>query len=234
MDCVWSASEILKWSYALVNWISSVQSLSRVQIFSTHGLQHARIPCPAPPPGDCSNSCPHQVHYAIQASHSRSSPSPLALNLSQHQCLFQWVGQRIRSFSFSNSPSNEYSGLISFSIDWFDLLTVQETLKSLLQHYSSKASVLGHSAFLTVQLSHPCTITGKTIALTIQTFFKVMSLLFNILSRFATAFLPRSNCLLISWLQSPSTVILEPKKIKSVTISLFSPICLPWSDGTIR
>ena len=122
----------------------------------------------------------HWVSHAIQPSHFLSPLSPLALNLSQHERLFQWVGQRIWSFSFSNSPSNEYSGLISFSIDWFDLLTVQETLKSLLQHYSSKESVLGHSAFLTVQLSHPCMITGKTIALTVQTFFKVMSLFFLI------------------------------------------------------
>ena len=176
----------------------------------------------------------HWVSHAIQPSHLLSPLFPLALNLSHHLYLFQWVGQRIWSFSFSNSPSNEYSGLFSFSIDWFDLLTVQETLQSLLQHYSSKVSILWHSAFLTVQLLHPCMITGKTKALTKWTFFKVMSLLFNILSKFATAFLPRSNCLLISWLQSPSSVILEPKKIKSVTISLLSPICLPRSDRTIR
>ena len=173
----------------------------------------------------------HWVSHAIQPSHLLSPLFPLALNLSHHLYLFQWVGQRIWSFSFSNSPSNEYSGLFSFSIDWFDLLTVQETLQTLLQHYSSKVSILWHSAFLTVQLLHPCMITGKTKALTKWTFFRVMSLLFNILSKFATAFLPRSNCLLISWLQSPSAVILEPKKIKSVTISL---LCLPRSDGTIR
>ena len=132
------------------------------------------------------------------------------------------------SFSFSNSPSNEYSGLISFRIDWFDLLAVQGTLKSLLQYHSSKASVLQCSAFFMVQLSHLYMTTGKTIALTIWTFVgKVMSLLFNMLSRFVIAFLPRSKRLLISWLQSPSTVISEPKKIKSVTISTFSPsICL--------
>ena len=117
------------------------------------------------------------------------------------------------TFSFSISPSNEYSGLISFRIDWFDLLAAQGTLKSLLQHHSSKASILWLSVFFMVQLSHPHMTTGNTIYLTIQTFVsKVMSLLFNMLSRFVIAFLPRSKHLLISWLQSPSTVILEPKK----------------------
>ena len=131
------------------------------------------------------------------------------------------------SFSFSISPSNEYSGLISFRMDWLDLLVVQRTLKSLLQHHSSKASILRCSAFFIVQLSHPYMTTGKTIALTRWTFVgKVMSLLFNMLSRLVIAFLPTSKCLLISWLQSPSAVILEPKKIKSVTFSIVSPsIC---------
>ena len=115
------------------------------------------------------------------------------------------------SFSFSLSPSNEYSGPISCRIDWLDLLAVQGTLKNLLQHHSSKASMLRRSAFFRVQLSHPYTTTGKTIALIRQTFVsKVMSLLFNILSRFVTAFLPRNKRLLISWLQSPFAVILEP------------------------
>ena len=124
------------------------------------------------------------------------------------------------SFSFSISPSNEYSGLIPFRMDWLDLLAVQGTLKSLLQHHSSKASILQRSVFFLVQLSHPYMTTGKTIALTRQTFVsKVMSLLFNMLSRLVIAFLPRSESLLISWLQSPSAVILEPPKIKSVTIS---------------
>ena len=117
---------------------------------------------------------------------------------------------------------SEYSELISIRIDWFDPLAVQGTLKSLLQHHSSKASILQRSAFFTVQLSHPYMTTGKTIALTRQTFVgKVMSLLFNMLSRLVIAFLPRSKRLLISWLQSPSAVILEPQKIKSVTISMF-------------
>ena len=120
------------------------------------------------------------------------------------------------SFSFNISPSNEHPGLISFRMDWLDLLAVQGTLKSLLQHHSSKASILQHSAFFIVQLSYPYTTTGKTITLTRWTFVgKVMSLLFNMLSRFVIAFLPRSKCLLISWLQSQSAVILECKKIVS-------------------
>ena len=124
------------------------------------------------------------------------------------------------SLSFIVSPSNEYSGLISSRIDWFDLLVVQGTLKDLLQHHSSKASILGHSVFFMVQLSHPYMTTGKAIALTTWTFIvKVMSLLFNTPSRLVIAFLPRSNCLLISWLQSRSAVILESKKMKSVIVS---------------
>ena len=131
------------------------------------------------------------------------------------------------SFSFSIIPSNEHSGLISFRMDWLDLLAVQGTLKSLLQHHSSKASILRHSAFFIVQLSHPYMTTGKTIALTRRTFIgKVMSLLFNMLSRLVVTFLQRSKHLLISWLQSPSAVILESPKIKSVTVSTVSPfIC---------
>ena len=125
------------------------------------------------------------------------------------------------SFSLSISPSNEYLGLISFWLDWLDLLAVQGTLKSLLQHHISKASILWHSAFFIVQLSHPYMTTGKTIALTRPTFVgKAMSLLFNKLSSLVMAFLPRSKHLLISWLQSPSAVILEPQKIKAVTVSL--------------
>jgi len=128
------------------------------------------------------------------------------------------------SFSFSISPSEEYSGLISFRMDWLDLLAVQGTLKSLLQHHSSKASILQCSAFFTVQLSHPYMTTGKTIALTGWTFVdQVMFLLFNMLSRLVITFLPRSKRLLISWLQSPSAVILEPRKIKSATVSTVSP-----------
>ena len=131
------------------------------------------------------------------------------------------------SFSFSVSPSNEYSGLISFRIDWLDLLADQGTLKSILQCHNSKASVLWHSAFFMVQLLHPYMTTGKIIALTRWTFVsKVMSLLFNTRSRFVIAFLPRRKCLLISWLQSPSAVILQPKKMNFVTVSTFyPPVC---------
>ena len=126
------------------------------------------------------------------------------------------------SFSFSISYSNKYSGFISFRTDWFDVLAVQGTLKSLLQHRNSKASILQCSVFFMVQLSHPYMTTRKSIALTIQTFVgKVMSLLFNMLFRFVIAFLPRSKCVLIPWLQSPSTVILDPKKIKSSTVLIF-------------
>ena len=131
-------------------------------------------------------------------------------------------GQSIGVSAFSISPSNEYSGLISFRIDWFDLLTVQGTLKSLFQHHNSKASTPRCSAFFMVQLSHPYMTNGKTIGLTIWTFVrKVMSLLLNMLSRFVIVFLPRSKRLFISWLQSLSTVIFKPKKIKSVTVSTF-------------
>ena len=143
-------------------------------------------------------------------------PSISAFNLFQHQGLFQWVSSshQVASYwSFSISPSNQYSGLISFRMDWWlDLLAVQGTLKSLLQHHRSKASILWHPVFFMVQLSHPYMTTGKTIALTIWIFVgKVMFLLFHMLSRLVIVFLPRSKCLLISWLQSPSAVILEPK-----------------------
>ena len=128
------------------------------------------------------------------------------------------------SFSFSIIPSKEHPGLISFRMDWLDLLAVQGTLKSLLQHHTSKTSILQHSAFFTLLLSHPYMTTGKTIALTRRTFVsKVMSLLLNMLSGWVITFLPRSKRLFISWLQSPSAVILEPEKIKSATISTVSP-----------
>ena len=174
----------------------------------------------------------HWVGDAIQPSHPLSSPSPPVLNLSQHQGLSQWVSSshqmaKVLKFQLKFSPSNEYSGLISFRMYWLHLLAVQGTLKNLLQHHSSKASIVLCSAFFIVQLSHPYMTTGKTIALTRRTFVgKVMSLLFNILSSLVITFLPRSKHLLISWLQSPSAVILEPKKIKSVTVSTVYPsIC---------
>ena len=162
----------------------------------------------------------HRVSDAIQPSHPLSSPSP-APNPSQHHSFFSKESTlRMRwpkywSFSFSISPSNEHPGLISFRMDWLDLLAVQGTLKSLLQHHNSKASILQCSAFFTAQLSHPYMTTGKTIALTRWTLVgKVMSLLFNMLSRLVITSLPRSKHLLISWLQSPSAVILEPPKNK--------------------
>ena len=157
----------------------------------------------------------HWVSDAIQPSHPLSSPSPPAYNLSQHQDLFQWVSSshqvaKVLEFSFIISPSNEYSELFFFRMDWLDLLAVKGTLKSL-QHCSSKAPIFWCSAFCILQLSHPYTTTGKIIAFTRQTFTgKVMSLLFNMLSRLIIAFLPRSKRLFISWLQSPSTVILKP------------------------
>ena len=146
-----------------------------------------------------------------------------------YQGLFQWISSCIRgpkywSFSFSISPSNNYSGLISFMTDWFDLLAVQGILKILLQHHSLKASILWHAAFFVPQLSHRYMTPGKTTALTIwTTVSKVISLLFNMLFSFVIAFLPRSEHLLILWLQSPSTVIWEPHKIKTVIVSTFPP-----------
>ena len=162
----------------------------------------------------------HRVGDAIQPSHPLSSPSPPAPNPSQHQGLSNESTLHVRwpkywSFSFSIIPSSEHPGLISFRMDWLDLLTVQGTLKSLLQHHSSKASILWRPAFFIVQLSHPYMTTGKTIALTRWTFVgKVTSLLLNMLSRLIITLLPRSKRLLISWLQSPSAVILEPPQNK--------------------
>ena len=161
----------------------------------------------------------HQVSDDIQPSHPvipfSSWPSILpSIRIFSNESVLHIRWPKYWSFSFSFSPSNEYSGLISFRMDWLDLLLVQGTLKSLLQHHSSKASILWCSAFFIVQLSHPYMTTKKTIALTRQTFVGiVMSLLFNMLSRLVIAFLPRSKRLLISWLQSPSAVILEPPKI---------------------
>ena len=186
---------------------SSVQSLSRVRLCdpmnrSTPGLPvHHQLP-------EFTETHVHRVSDAIQPSHSLSSPSPPALVPPSIRVFFKesvlhiWRPKHW-SFSFSISPSNEYSGLISFRTDWLDLLVVQGTLKSLLQHHSSKASIIWFSAVFIAQLSHPYMTTGKTIALTRQTFFgKVMSLLFNMLSTLVITFLPRSKCVLISWLQS--------------------------------
>ena len=177
----------------------------------------------------------HRASDAIQPSHSlSSSPCPPTFNLSSirvfsNQSVLHVRWPKYWSFSLSVSPSNEFSRLISFRMDWLDLLAVQGTLKSILQHYSSKASILRHSAF---QFSHPYMTIGKTIALTRRTFVgKVMSLLFKMLSRCVIAFLPRSKSLLFSWLQSPSAVILKPQNIVCHCFHCF-PIYLPWSDET--
>ena len=151
-------------------------------------------------------------------------PIPPSIRVFSSESTLHMKWREYWSFSFSISPSEEHPGLISFRMDWLDLLAVQGTLKSLLQHHNSKASILQRSAFFTVQLSHPYMTTGKTIALTRQTFVgKVMSLLLNMLSKLVITFLPRSKCLLISWMQPPSAVILEPPKIKSDTVSTVSP-----------
>ena len=151
-------------------------------------------------------------------------PIPPSIRVFSSELTLHMRWPKYWSFSFSIIPSKEIPGLISFRMDWLDLLAVQLTLKSLLQHHSSEVSILQHSAFFTVQVSHPYMSTGKTIALTRQTLVsKVMSLLLNILSRLVITFLPRSKHLLISWLQSPSAVILEPPKVKSDTVSSVSP-----------
>ena len=185
-------------------------------------MQHARLPCPQTPklaqilsielvmPSNHLILCRPLLLLPSISPNIRAFSTELALHV-------KWP--KYRSFSFNISSSNEHPGLISSRMDWLDLLTVQGTLKSLLQHHSSKASILQRSAFFIVQLSHPYMTTGKTIALTRRTFVgKVMSLLFNMLSRLVITFLPRNKRLLISWLQSPSAVILEPRKIKSPTV----------------
>ena len=169
----------------------------------------------------------HRVSDAIQPSRPLSSPSPPApipssIRVFSNDSTLLMRYPKYWSFIFSIIPSKEIPGLISFRMDWLDVLAVQGTLKSLLHYYSSKALILQHSAFFIVQLSQPYMTTGKTIALTRWTFVdKVMSLLFNMLSRLVITFLPRSKCLLISWLKSPAAVTLEPRKIKSLTISMF-------------
>ena len=192
-----------------------------------------------PSPRVCSNSCP-----LCQWCHPTISSLPVLFSFclqsfrasfprvfsSESALCIRWT--KYGSFSFSISPSNEHSGLISFRTDWFDLLAVQETIKSLLQHHNLKASILQHSAFFMVQLSHLYMTTGKTIALTTQIFVGiVMSLILNTLSRFVIAFLSRSKRLLILWLQSLSAVILEPKKINSVAVSTYPHLfAIKWWD----
>ena len=209
----------------LVQFSLSVVSVS----LRLHVLQHARPPCSSPTPRVYPNPCPlsRWCHPTISSSvipFSSCFQSFPSIRVFSNDSVLWIRWPKNWSFSFNISPSNEYSGLISFRMDLLDLLALQGTLKSLPQHHSSKASIHQRSAFFTVQLSHSYMTTGETIALTRRTFVgKVMSLLFNMLSRLFTTFLPRSKRLLISWLQSPSAVILEPKKIKSDTVSTISP-----------
>ena len=188
-----------------------------------HESQHARPPCPSPYPGVHSNSRPSS-HLILCRPLLLLPPIPPSIRVFSNESTLRMRWPKYWSFSFSIITSKEHPGLISFRMDWLDLLAVQGTLKSLLQHHGSKASVLRRSAFFTVQLSHPYMTTGKTKALIRWAFVgKVMSLLFNMLSRLVITFLPRSKRPLISWLQSPSAVILEPRKIKSDTVSTVSP-----------
>ena len=194
-----------------------------------HEPQHARPPCPSPIPRVYPNSCPLSWWYHPTTSSSLVPfllPSIFpSIRVFSNESTLHMRWPKYWSFSFNISPSNEHPGLISFRMGWLNLLAVRGTLKSVLQHHSSKAPILWCSAFFTVQLSHPYMTTGKTIALTRWTFVeKVMSLLLNMLSSILViTFLPRSKRLLISWLQSPSAMILEPPKIKSDTVSTVSP-----------
>ena len=211
--------------YLTITWVISLVQFGHSVVSDSlrpHWPQHASPPCPSPTPEVYTNSCPLSpwCHATIS---SLLSPSPPALNLSQHQGLFKWVSSshqvaKVLSFSFNISPSNEHSGLISFRMDWLDLLAVQGTLRNFLQHHSSRASILQHLAFFIVQLSHPFMTIGKTIAVTRLTFVsKVLSLLFNMLSRLVITFLPRSKHLL---------------KNKVSHCFLCFPNYLPWNDGT--
>ena len=208
---------------------SSVQSLSHAWLFVPHELQQARPPFPSPTPRVYSKSCPlsQWCHPAISFSvfpFSSCTQCLSASGTSPSESTLRMRWPRYWSFNLSICPSNEHPRLISFSMDWLYLLAVQGTLKSLLQHHSSKAWIQQCSAFFTFQLSHPYMTTGKTIALTRWNFVgNVMSLLFIMLSRLVITFLSSSKLLLISWLQSPSAQILEPPKIKSAIISTVSP-----------
>ena len=208
---------------------SSVQSLHRVRLFATPWIAACQASL------SITNSWSSLRLTSIELVMPSSylilccpllflPPIPLSIRVFSNQSTLHMRWPKYWSFSFSIIPSKEHRGLISFRMDWLDLLAVQGTLKSLLQHHSSKASILRHSAFFTVQLSHSYIATGKAIGLTRWTFVgKVMSLLFNMLSRLGITFLPRSKRLLISWLQSPSSVILEPPKMKSDTVFTVSP-----------
>ena len=208
---------------------SSVQSLSRVRLLVTPWIAARQASLSIT--NSRSSLTLTSVKSVMPSSHLilchpllLLTPIPPRIRVFSDESTLRMRWPKYWSFSLSIIPSKEHPGLISFRMDWLDLLPVQGTLKSLLQHHSSKPSILWHLAFFTVQLSHPYTTTGKTIALTRRTFVgKVMSLLLNMLSRLVITFLPRSKRLLISWLQSPSAVILEPKKVKSETVSTVSP-----------
>ena len=193
--------EVIKNKFHFLIWIPHKHWFSlAAQLCLTHwphGLQQSRLPCPSSTPGACSNSCPSSqwCHPTILSSHPLLLPSIFpSIRVFSNESVLRIRWPKYGSFSFSISPSNEYSGLISFRIDWFNLLAVQGAFKSLLQHHSSKASILWRLAFFLVQLSHPYMTTGKTVALTRWTFVgQVMSLLFNMLSRLVLAFLPKSK-----------------------------------------
>ena len=203
----------------------SVQSLSRVRLFPTPWIAACQASLSIT--NSWSLPKPMSIESVMPSSHLIlchpllfPPPIPPGIGVFSNDSILRMKRPKYWSFSFSISSSNEHPGLISFRMDWLDLLSVQGTLKSLLQHHSSKASILWRSAFFTVQLSHPYMTTGKTIALTRGTFVgKVLSLLLNMLSRLVITFLSRSKCLLISWLQLLSAVILDPKKLKSDTVS---------------
>ena len=201
-----------------------------------HGLQHARLPCPSPIPGACSNSMSIELvmpsYHLILFCPLLLLPSVfLSIRVFSSESVFRIKGPKYWSCSFSISPSNEYSGLISFRMNWLDLLAVQGSLKSLLQHHSSEASILWRSAFFMVQLSHLYVTTGKTIALSRRTFVgKVMSLLFNVPSRLVIAFLPRSKQLNF---MAAVTICSDFGAQENKSLSLFPfAIYLPWSDQT--
>ena len=216
---------------------SSVQSLSRVRLFVTWWIEACQASLSIT--NSRSSLKLMSIKSVMPCSHLiichpflLLPPIPPSIRVFSNESILRMRWPKYWSFSFSIIPSKEIPGLISFRMDWLEFLAVQGTLKSLLQHHSSKASILLCWAFFTVQLSHPYMTTGKTIALTRRTFVgKVMSLLLNMLSRFIITFIPKSKRLLISWLQSPSAVISEPRKIKSATVSIVSHLfAMKWWD----
>ena len=232
----------LVWQWECYILFSSVQSLSRVWLFATSWITARQASLSIT--NSWSSFKPMSIELVMPSSRLILCrplllllPIPPSIRVFSNESTLRMRWPKYWSFSFNIIPSNEHPGLISFRMDWLDLLAVQGTLKSLLQHHSSKAWILQCSAFFTVQLLHPYMTTRKTIPLTKWTFVsKVISLLFNILSRLVITFLPRSKRLLISWLQSPSVVIWDPKKIKSDTVSTVSPSIshevwdkMPWS-----